>query len=519
MVAEPPPMPEKLPKGKIAFSPDQIGQISELSEKYLGCDAAEFTDESLLSNLRELYEFSLQKENRMSRRHAKQIGKLAILAASEFGKPNVQVQKEEAAAPRKRFGRLVQGMKEGLMAIKRKTSKKKQETQAADTSKASVYRQAADAHKEKGKFGKAGKNYEMAAGFATGYEKVELYSEADNAYRKAGDAKDAERVHKAFLEAAGNAERDHASPIRALIKFEKFLSPNVSWQLGRLSKMQEQGRFFDSAIRYSQILVDAEPKLREYIKFRSLLDQSLSEEEMSKFKRNEGFGRQGNLQYLSNEIVELKEWKLGALKKLHKAYSLDDQKEIEAAINGINAKANRDQMPMYTAMGTNHGGYLYTNISTSKIAKGGIRADRGFSDSPASSENGELGLEQYASRLGKIMKDGFKTSGRKLRDGILGVSYIHNLFGYIEPKGYASQNEFGAIVRWKPTGYCPLEYHGGIRGVREAVVLSPHSIKPNDMAILLKNPANASSIKEREWLRGLADELWKKGISFEYALY
>lgn len=80
-------MPERLPRGKPALSIDQMGQIAELSEKYLQCEAAEFSEDELLSNLRMLYELSLQQDSKISCRHAKKIEKLAITAFSAFG-PN-----------------------------------------------------------------------------------------------------------------------------------------------------------------------------------------------------------------------------------------------------------------------------------------------------------------------------------------------------------------------------------------------------------------------------------------------
>ena len=80
-------MPERLPRGKPALSIDQMEQIAKLSEKYLQCETAEFSEGELLSNLRALYEISLQQNSKMSKKHSKRIEKLAITAFSAFG-PN-----------------------------------------------------------------------------------------------------------------------------------------------------------------------------------------------------------------------------------------------------------------------------------------------------------------------------------------------------------------------------------------------------------------------------------------------
>jgi hypothetical protein len=71
---------------KPSLSSQHIESIAELSEIYLQPEAAEFSEDDIISSLKALYELSKQQDAKMSRAHAKKIQRMVIGAQGVFGR-------------------------------------------------------------------------------------------------------------------------------------------------------------------------------------------------------------------------------------------------------------------------------------------------------------------------------------------------------------------------------------------------------------------------------------------------
>lgn len=87
---------------------EHLNDIAELSVQYLGAEASEFSEEDLLSNLALLQEMSVQPKPKVSKRDARRIQKIAMVAFSAFGKnsPKGERFSEPHTQHRKPFDRL-----------------------------------------------------------------------------------------------------------------------------------------------------------------------------------------------------------------------------------------------------------------------------------------------------------------------------------------------------------------------------------------------------------------------------
>ena len=77
---------ELLRQKKPSLSVQHIESIAELSEIYLQPEAAEFSEDDLISSLRALYELSRRQDAKLSKAHAKKVEKIVLGAFSKFEK-------------------------------------------------------------------------------------------------------------------------------------------------------------------------------------------------------------------------------------------------------------------------------------------------------------------------------------------------------------------------------------------------------------------------------------------------
>ena len=131
---------ELLKKQKASLSLDHISEIAELASQYLQPEAAEFTEEDMLSHLQSLYELSRSQPAKMSKKHAKQLEKIII---SVSGMPHLHFPKPVAKIleyTNRRHSRRNDIGTEGIMKIKEneKTLENAKEGQKKENEKAKI---------------------------------------------------------------------------------------------------------------------------------------------------------------------------------------------------------------------------------------------------------------------------------------------------------------------------------------------------------------------------------------------
>jgi hypothetical protein len=160
------------------LSIEAIDQIAELSAQYLQPDAAEFSEDDLLSNLRLLWELSHAKQPKIAHTRAKQIEKLVISAFSAFGKDKSHGQRHEHHESPGRIARVFGHLKE-------KFSHAAESPIASDTA-AKEPQKAPPGEREKREkaimkfFEKHGKKDIFSRNFFLGNNRNELYSRLDS---------------------------------------------------------------------------------------------------------------------------------------------------------------------------------------------------------------------------------------------------------------------------------------------------------------------------------------------------
>jgi hypothetical protein len=183
--------------------------------------------------------------------------------------------------------------------------------------------------------------------------------------------------------------------------------------------------------------------------------------------------------------------------KFQDAYLSNNQLGIEAVLKQISPET----LESYYVIGCNYPKFVYHSLSNQNWDSADISRPRNFGN------NGNypvLSPKEYALRLRDFLTNtGYIPSGRELRDNILGIRRISNVFVYFEP---LYLNYSMALVAFKPTNLCLLEYRGA-RGMIEGVIFTQKPIRPVELEIYVREPSKIKDAQERKYASELMAEL------------
>ncbi|MGV8087177.1 MAG: hypothetical protein ACP5N1_06110 [Candidatus Woesearchaeota archaeon] len=190
--------------------------------------------------------------------------------------------------------------------------------------------------------------------------------------------------------------------------------------------------------------------------------------------------------------------------KFEQAYLTDNQKEIEQILKAF----PKEILTHYYVVGNNYSNFVYHSLSNSNFNPSDISKPKPFGDTISS--NPRLSPKEYAVRLQQfIISQGYISSGRQLRNKIVGIRSINNIFVYFEPV-YLDYSM--ALVAFKPKDLCLVEYTNGIRGMLEGVIFTKNTIHPSDVEIYVRDSSMIKNPKDRKYASELLIELKKLNV-------
>jgi hypothetical protein len=190
--------------------------------------------------------------------------------------------------------------------------------------------------------------------------------------------------------------------------------------------------------------------------------------------------------------------------KFEQAYSTDNQQEMEQVLKAF----PKEMLTHYHVAGNNYPKFVYHSLSNSDFDPSDIPKPKAFTNIIGS--NPHLSPKEYALRLQQfIAYQGYIPSGRLLRNRIVGIRSINNIFVYFEPV-YLDYSM--ALIAFKPKNVCLMEYTGGIRGMLEGVIFTKNPIHPSDVEIYVRDSKMIKDHRESKYAFELLLELKKLNV-------
>jgi hypothetical protein len=256
---------ELLRQKKPSFSVQHIESIAELSEIYLQPEAAEFSEDDLISSLRALYELSRRQDAKLSKAHAKKVEKIVLGAFSKFekdtsGKNSGKKTESKDGNGVQRFSRRIFHKPESEGTIISE-EKKTGVTKSSPDSRKQKEKDIENAHKLVNKAlydcQDIAEEIQLLTQAENIYLKYEMFRKIGNIYSAAADsASDLSQRTTFLLKAADNYEKSDAFSMAGEKYWEAAsLTSDPSQKQTFLSKAEEnyhrRGNFFEAGNMYS----------------------------------------------------------------------------------------------------------------------------------------------------------------------------------------------------------------------------------------------------------------------------